>query len=325
MEGKSIEVTVRTPSRLHFSMIDIRGDLGRIHGSVGVAIDRPNIILKARLAPHIKVIGPRADRAEKFAEVIIKDSGVEGGAEIEVVTDIREHSGFGSGTQLGLAVGTALSELFGLSLTPEEIALKLKRSKRSGVGTYAFKYGGFIVDGGHRVDGIESLPPLLFRIDVPEDWLFVIGVPEIPRSRSGSLEINAFKRLEPPPLNVVGEISRLILVQMIPAIIEHDIISFGEAMTSIDHKFGESWLDVQGGLFSHQIIEAGVGFLLDIGAFGAGQSSWGPAFYGLADGETHAEEISWRLDDFLNSEGRHGKAFVAQPDNRGAVVTVMKE
>lgn len=306
-------------------MIDMRGDLGRIHGSVGVAIDRPNIILKARHASHLKVVGPRANRVKKFADAIIKDAGVEDGAEIEVATDIREHAGFGSGTQLGLAVGTALSELFDLGLTPEDIALKLKRSRRSGVGTYAFKYGGFIVDGGHRVDERESLPPLLFRMDVPEDWFFVIGVPEIPHSQSGSLENSAFKRLRPPPLSLVGEISRLILVQMIPAIIERDITSFGESMTSIDQKFGEFWLDVQGGQFSHPIIEAGVGFLLDAGALGVGQSSWGPAFYGLADGENHAEEISRRLDGFLNSESRRGEAFVARPDNRGAVVTIKKE
>lgn len=316
---------MRTPSRLHFSMVDMLGDLGRIHGSVGVAVDRPNIILKAMLAPHLRVSGPRAERAKRFAEVILEDSEVEGGVEIELVSDIREHSGFGSGTQLSLAVGTAISELFGLSLTTEEIALKLNRSMRSGVGMYAFKYGGFIIDGGHRVDRREGLPPLLFRADVPEDWRFVIGVPEITQRLSGNMENTAFKRLEPPPASLVGEISRIVLVKMIPAILERDIKAFGEAMTSIDYKFGEFWLDVQGGRFSNPFIEAGVGFLLEAGAFGVGQSSWGPAFYGLADGEVHAEEISRRLYRFLNSNGRHGEAFVVRPDNRGAVVSVTKD
>ncbi len=47
-----MRVKVRTPSRLHFSMVDLRGDLGRIFGSVGVAIDRPNIVLEAEpIAP----------------------------------------------------------------------------------------------------------------------------------------------------------------------------------------------------------------------------------------------------------------------------------
>jgi len=41
-------------------MIDMRGDLGRIHGSVGVAIDNPSIVLKAKEASSIDVKGPRA-------------------------------------------------------------------------------------------------------------------------------------------------------------------------------------------------------------------------------------------------------------------------
>jgi len=71
LEREGIEVTVKTPSRLHFSMIDMRGDLGRIHGSVGVAIDNPSIVLKAKEAPSINVKGPRADRVKAFAETLL--------------------------------------------------------------------------------------------------------------------------------------------------------------------------------------------------------------------------------------------------------------
>jgi beta-ribofuranosylaminobenzene 5'-phosphate synthase len=322
VEGLGIEVTVRTPSRLHFSMIDLRGDLGRIHGSVGVAIDRPNIVLRARAAPEVRVGGPRAERMRAFAEAILDGSGVKGGAELELVSDIREHSGFGSGTQLGLAVGTALSELYGLRLSTEEIALKLDRSMRSGIGTYAFKHGGFIVDGGRRVDRKNGIPPLLFRSDIPEDWLFVIGLPSIAQDHSGAAEDDAFRRLEPPPEELMGEISRLILMQMIPAILEEDIAAFGGAMTGVDFKFGEFWEDVQGGRFSHPDIEAGVNFLLEEGAYGVGQSSWGPAFYGLVEGEGQAREVTGKLERFLNSGGRRGEAFYVRPDNKGAIVTI---
>jgi beta-RFAP synthase len=325
MEEQAIEVTVKTPSRLHFSMIDLRGDLGRIHGSVGVAIDRPNIVLKARNATEVKAEGHRAKRMKAFANAILDGSGVEGGAELEIVSDIREHSGFGSGTQLGLAVGTALSELYGLALSTEEIALKLGRSMRSGIGTYAFKHGGFIVDGGRSVSHKNIIPPLLFRSDVPEDWLFVTGLPSIDQSHSGIVENDAFRRLEPPPESLIGEISRVILMQMIPAIIDEDIVAFGGAMTAIDFKFGEFWKEVQGGRFSHPHIEAGVDFLLENGAYGVGQSSWGPAFYGLVEGEEQAQTLTGKLERFLNSRGRIGEAFYARPDNKGAVVTVGEE
>jgi len=301
-------------------MIDMRGDLGRVHGSVGVAIDKPSIVIKAKEAQSIEVKGSRANRVKEYAEALLSSSGISGGVSIEVLSDILEHSGFGSGTQLALAVGSALSEIYNLNMKPEEIAMKLNRSKRSGIGTYAFKHGGFIVDGGHKANSGEGIPPLLFRADVPDSWRFVIGVPEIPVNTHGSVETNAFKKLEPPPATLIGEISRTILMQMIPAIIEEDIVSFGDAMTSIDFKFGEFWLEIQGGRFSHPLIEDGIGFLAENGALGVGQSSWGPAFYGLSEGESEAQKLCTNLESYLNENGKKGKTFVAKPDNRGAVV-----
>jgi len=325
MEGRSIEVTVRTPSRLHFGIVDMRGDLGRIHVSVGVAIDRPNVILKASPASEFISKGPRAERIIQYAKKILEDSEVEGGAEFNLISDIPEHAGFGSGTQLALAVGAALSKIFGLDLGVEEMASKLNRSRISGVGTYAFKHGGFIVDGGHCLERPNSVPPLVFRSDVPEDWLFVIGVPEINSGLSGMNEREAFSRLDPPPEGLVGEVSRIVLIKMIPAILERKIEAFGEAITALDYKFGEYWIKVQGGRFSHPVIEEGVELLIGAGAYGVGQSSWGPAFYGLVDGEEQARRVVKRLSKFLTVDGRRGKAFYARPDNEGAVIKVAEK
>jgi beta-RFAP synthase len=317
-----MRVKVRTPSRLHFSMVDLRGDLGRIFGSVGVAIDRPNIVLEAEPAPHLTTSGFRMERVRKFAETVLEKLGVTGGAKINVVSDILEHSGFGSGTQLALAVGTAISEIYGLDQTPESLALLLNRSRRSGVGTYAFKHGGFIVDGGHRVGTTGDIPPLIFRHDFPEDWLFVIGLPDTAPGSSGKFEVDAFKNLEPPPTVLAGDISRILLMQMIPAVLEEDTEAFGTAMTSLDLKFGEHWKEVQEGLYSSPVIEEGVEFLLETGALGAGQSSWGPAFYGLVQGEGRAEDVRSQLEGFLNEGGRRGTAFAVHAQNEGAEVTV---
>jgi beta-ribofuranosylaminobenzene 5'-phosphate synthase len=57
---------------------------------------------------------------------------------------------------------------------------------------------------------------------------------------------------------------------------------------------------------------------LKSGSYGAGQSSWGPAFYGLADGEKHASKLTESLNIFLNSQGRRGAAFFTKADNKGA-------
>jgi beta-RFAP synthase len=316
-----MEVTVRTPARLHFGIIDMSGDLGRIYCSVGVAIDRPNIVLRAKPAEKITASGSRAERVKEYAEKILE--GLSQGAQLEVLRDIPEHVGFGSGTQLTLATGSALSRLFSLGLTTEEIAEKLQRGQRSGVGTYAFKTGGFIVDGGHATEHPEGIPLLIFKADVPEDWLFVVGLPSLSQRISGERENEAFRQVPRPPSEAVGKAARAVLVQMLPSIMERDIKVFGEAMTMLDSTFGESWATVQGGKYSHPLVGAGINRLLDEGAYGVGQSSWGPAFYGLVEGEAEAERVSQSLQEFLDENGG-GEAFYAKANNHGAEITVRR-
>jgi beta-RFAP synthase len=316
-----MEVTVKTPARLHFGIIDMRGDLGRIYCSVGVAIDRPNIILRVKPAEKITVSGPRAERVKEYTEKILEGHGL--GAQIKVLRDMPEHVGFGSGTQLALATGSALSMLFNLGLTVEEIAEKLQRGQRSGVGTYAFKTGGFIVDGGHATEHPQGVPPLIFKAEVPEDWLFVVGLPNLSQRINGERENDAFRQVPKPPPETVGKAARAVLVQMLPSITERDIKSFGEAMTALDSTFGESWTTVQGGKFSHTLVEAGINHLIEEGAYGVGQSSWGPAFYGLVESEAEAKRVSQRLRRFLEEKGG-GEAFYARANNHGAEITVKR-
>ncbi len=202
-----------------------------------------------------------------------------------------------------------------------ELAQRLGRSRRSGVGTHAFMKGGFIVDGGRPVDNPDMVPPLVFRAEVPEDWRFVIGLPKIKDRVSGSRENKAFKRLEPPPRSLVAEVSHVVLLQMIPAVIEGDIEAFGESMTAMDSMFGDYWVKIQGGRYGHPRIEEGVNHLLAEGAYGAGQSSWGPAYYGLAESESHAVRLRDGLQAMLDETGG-GDAFYSRPDNKGAQIRV---
>jgi beta-RFAP synthase len=322
MGVQNIEVNITAPSRLHFGIIDMRGDLGRIHGSVGVAIDYPNLCLKAIKSDTLKVRGSRVERVSEFARIIMREYCNQEAVEIEVLSDIPEHMGFGSGTQLALSVGEVFSRLYNLHLTTTDIATLLGRSKVSGIGTHAFQHGGFIVDGGHKLSDSDSVPPLVFRTDVPDDWYFVIGIPEINIGHSGLKEQNAFKELEPPPARLVAEVSRIVLIKMIPAILEREVEAFGEAMTSLDAKFGDYWALVQGGRYSNKRIEHCVNYLLNEGAYGAGQSSWGPALYALAEGKSHANDLLESLNTFFDSKEEKGRAFVTQANNRGANVVI---
>ncbi|MBD3206761.1 hypothetical protein GF319_10530 [Candidatus Bathyarchaeota archaeon] len=320
MERGILKVTITTPSRLHFGIIDLRGDLGRIHGSAGVAIDTPNIVLEAERSNELLAHGERAERVIRFASEIFDQTGLKGGVEFTLNSDIPEHRGFGSGTQLALAVILAIKKLYGLNIDLFAGAKILERSRRSGVGAHLFLHGGFILDGGRKINEVDVIPPMLFRGDIPKDWRFVLGVPEINLRVAGKEEDNAFKKLEPPPEELIWRISHTVLLEMLPGIIEEDIQVFGRSMSKMDSIFGDYWIKVQGGRYGHPFIYKGVNFLLDNGAYGAGQSSWGPAFYGLAQDQKHAEQLSNGLRDFFEDEHIAGNSFISKPQNTGAIV-----
>jgi beta-RFAP synthase len=316
-----MKLNISTPARLHFGIIDMRGDLGRIHGSVGVSIEKPRLVIDIEESSKTEIIGARSSRAHEIIETYMKTYDIQSGITLTIHEDIPEHSGFGSGTQLALAIGTGLRTIFDLGLSIEDIAVKLERSRVSGIGTHGFIRGGFIVDGGHSTKNRDSVPPVIYHQDFPEDWKFVICIPKINKGFSGEQEQNAFKELEPPPAETIASVSRIVLLQMIPAIIEKDIQLFGDAMTRLDTMFGDYWEEIQGGTYSHPRIEECVNYLLQNGAYGAGQSSWGPALYGLVDGEKQANKLLDEMNYFLNADSNTGSAFVTSVDNTGAQVT----
>jgi len=237
-----------------------------------------------------------------------------------VLSAAPEHVGLGSGTQLALGVGLALAKLNGLDIPAEELAEALGRGEVSGAGTYAFKLGGLVVDGGKRPGG--GLPPLVARVEIPRRWRFVIGLPGRGRGLYGDAERRAMER-------VVGRCgaalpataARIVLMKLLPAAAEGDIHSFGEAVNMLEQVVGRMFSAVQGGVFRDPVVEEGVSEMLRAGAAGAGQSSWGPAFYGVVEGDEDAEAVARRVEAVLRKHGG-GRALIARPNNRGASVEV---
>ena len=236
-----MKMRVSAPSRLHFGIIDMRGDIGRLHGSAGVGIETPRLVFEVEEAGETVITGARSDRAQVIIDNVLRDHGVNGGVHLDVQSNIPEHMGFGSGTQLTIALGTVLNSLFDLGMSYEEIVVGLGRGRRSGIGTHSFLHGGFIVDGGHAVDAPETIPPLIHRSDVPDDWLFVVCAPEINLGFSGKKETDAFKYLEPPPVEMIAQVSRLVLMQMIPSIFYLYMSGMRDGRGGETTIFGDYW------------------------------------------------------------------------------------
>src|SRR2546426_7708192 len=189
-------VFVEAPARLHFGVLDLRGDLGRRFGGVGAAVPSPSLLVEARPAPALSAAGPDADRALEFARRFAGHHGLAGagaGAHLVVHRAIPAHAGLGSGTQLALAVARALAELQGLPTEVTALARAVGRARRSAIGTWTFAHGGFVLEGGRKgEDG--AVAPLLARLPLPSEWRCVVVVPRGEPGLTGEEEAAALGR-----------------------------------------------------------------------------------------------------------------------------------
>ncbi len=316
-----MKVYVKTPARLHLGLIDLNGDLGRMFGGLGVGINRPNVILEAQPAEKLVATGEKNEQVKTIAERFLETYNIKSKVAIEVKQVIPEHAGLGSGTQLALAVATGLSRLFDVKASVQELAQAMGRGRRTSVGTTIFEQGGFVVDGGKSTSE-KRFPATIFRQPFPEDWRFVVAVPNVNKGLAKGEETSAFKALVPMKTEEAGKMCRLIMMKLLPALVERDIESFGEALTKLQIVIGDYFAEVQGGTYSSEAVAEGVLLMQKLGAYGAGQSSWGPAFYGVTQKEK-AKELEAKTKAFLK-KSMGGQVFIAKANNKGAYIKVTK-
>jgi beta-RFAP synthase len=305
-------VFVETAARLHFGVLDLRGSLGRWFGGLGAAAPAPTLLLSARHASSIQVNGPDGERAAGFARRFLSHHGVTAGACIQVHRALPPHAGLGSGTQLALAVARALAELHGLPTGAAALALACGRARRSAIGTWTFEGGGLVVEGG-RLRDREECGPLLARLAFPPEWHCVVAVPDAAPGVSGIDEAAAFASLTSPAEAEVAHVAHLVLMALLPALATADLPAFGRALTEIQEHTGRWFAPVQGGTFAAGASAALVRRMREWGVPGVGQSSWGPAVYGIVSDEQAGAELARQVRSWLGAKGSvHEGAFARE-------------
>jgi beta-ribofuranosylaminobenzene 5'-phosphate synthase len=319
---------IRTASRLHFGLLGWGPEAGRQFGGVGLMIDSPGIVLNVEPASSWKIDGLHAPRVVQLVDQLQAETRVAGltlrPARIRVESAPPEHVGLGVGTQLCLAVARTLLQLAGMNnVFVDELARWTGRGRRSGIGLHGFEHGGLIVDGGRRHEA--DIPPLLARLPFPETWSILVVRPPGESGLHGPAESRAFANLPPTTQDVTDVLCRLVLLEILPAVLERDLAAFGAALGELQARVGACFAPAQGGIYSTaqatQIVDA----LRDFGFVGVGQSSWGPTLYGfssLSEQElaAPAQQVRERfgLDDtavFLTRAANHGATFAV--DARG--------
>jgi beta-RFAP synthase len=307
---------------LHLGFLDLNGARGRRFGSIGLSLESPCIELSVRRAgPMFAAADTHVGREQQFAGLMRDRYNLPGDFQLQIARTIPEHVGLGSGTQLGIAVGVALARLYRLDLSIREIATVVQRGQRSGIGAGAFESGGFLVDGGKGSNDIP--PPIVSRIEFPSAWRIVLVLERANRGLHGESEAAAFQALPLFPDALASDLCRLMLMQALPALAEHDFERFGEAVGELQRVTGDYFAPAQGGRFTSPAVSQALAWFEGKGIAGVGQSSWGPTGFAIVDTETRA------MDLVRDAGARWGDAgplqfIICGARNRGADVEIVQ-
>ena len=268
---------IETPSRLHFGIVNINNLDYTLFKCAGCAIQEPRLIASFEENDELLIEGiNREELLERFIEYAKEFKKK---ARFRIINEIPSHVGLGSTTQICLSFSYALHYINKKYFDPYKESKKLKLGKISGIGIAAFLNGGFIIDTGMNKE--DDIATIEFRCDFPEDWVFVLVFNKnLKKGLSEEIEYEIIRKLPATRKENIAEMYYL-LQNMKDAIKEKDIENFGKSLTKFQYLVGFNFKEAQGGIFSSHTIQEYVDFLLKNGAYGAGQSSWGPIVYAL--------------------------------------------
>jgi beta-ribofuranosylaminobenzene 5'-phosphate synthase len=320
-----MDVRVSTGGRLHFGFTNLSLSHERLYGGLGVALREPRTVVTAAPAEGLHCDDADAREYARRAVSLLDVSG----AKVSVERRLPGHVGVGSGTQLALATLSAIGRVHGVEPPVRDLAPELGRGGRSGVGVATFEGGGFVHDAGHPTarfttsrpaDGDWTVPPVAAAHAVPEHWRFLLVLPALDPGRSGEAEDASMRAVvERADPTLSNRIAGVLMRQVLPAIATGNAETFGSAVEEVGRLNGAWYADEQGGTYRPPVGQLVATLSETTGVFGAGQSSWGPAVYGVTD-ETNADRAREAGEEALAEAGVDGRVQVVRGRNRGAVV-----
>lgn len=172
-------VEVSAPSRLHFGLLRFAQAAGPSYGGIGMMVDQPGLKIEVAAASEWDISGPSAARAEGLARRALQAFCPDQirALRIRLRALPPQHVGLGVGTQLSLALATAIRKVCDLpDIALSELAAAMGRAARSSIGSFGFLHGGLILELG-RMPG-STLGDMHRRQEVPSDWRVLLVTPK---------------------------------------------------------------------------------------------------------------------------------------------------
>ena len=292
---KKNTIQIITPARLHFGFLELNNNSGAF-GGIGLSIDKFNtkITLKKNIGEKFK--GKSLDKASFFLKKFCKKKRIKPNFFLNIKKATPPHIGLGSGTQLALSIGSAISQLNNINLDLEKIEKIQNRSLRSNIGLINFKQGGFLIDLKIKNKSFSKIDKVFF----PEDWRIIL-IKDTKQGLHGKNEINAFKKIRSfPKINHI-KLTDLVLFKIYPSLIENNFNEFSKSITKLQNIMGKYFHIFQNGMFSSSEVSDVLNFLRKENVSGYGQTSWGPTGFAFFSNIKKAEKMKLKLKKRFSS------------------------
>ena len=323
--ARTRRVRVCAGGRVHFGFCNLSLGHERLYGGMGVALDAPRLELTVERAEEIECDD---EAVRPYVERAVECLGVPG-ARVVAESSLPRHAGLGSGTPVALSALTGVGRAYDGDPNARELAPELGRGGRSGVGVATFESGGFVLDAGHPTArfttarparGEWRVPAVSARHEMPEEWRFLLVVPEAEAGRSDEAEDESMRAVvERADPEIADRVAGVVTRRLLPAIAEGAVERFGAAVEEVGRLNGAWYADEQGGVYRPPVGSVVAVLADDPAVFGAGQSSWGPTVYGVTDAE-RAEAARAAGKRALDEADVDGRVRVVRGRNDGAEV-----
>lgn len=329
-----MSVRVVAPCRLHFGLFHVPVD-GLTHypdgrpvrkfGGLGMMIDEPCVTVTALWSQHEGTTGSLSNRATNFLQSMGLDRPNDRSPLAVLADGPPEHVGLGVGTALGMALGRAVyhgilweewvvDNRSGSPESPaEQVAERVGRGKRSGIGVKGFSTGGFLIDEGKESDEDADIDGAKY----PSPWRIVLVRPPTPPTWFGDRERSAFARTRPADraLSLTERLRSLAYDTIVPAVRDEDFDTFAQSIFEFNRLAGEPFQDDQGGVYASPEVACVIDELMEMGAVGVGQSSWGPTVFAMCRDADEAEHLAAKARARFSSAT---EVIVTTANNTGA-------
>ncbi|TFH30568.1 MAG: hypothetical protein E4G98_01815 [Promethearchaeota archaeon] len=304
---------LRSPARIHMSLLDLNGSLGRIDGGLGFGLENPHFEIEFSdndAKPPSFQGDPEFHELFKSVYALLQKRFQipENQISVKMLNTMPLHIGFGSKTQLLLSFAQGICKIFQKEVSVGELTGLINRGGTSGIGYQVFEKGGFFVDLGHSFgpqgekitmtpSSNSKAPPALpfYHVDFPKQWKIFLIIPDVLPGASNQEEVDIFQHYTPINQDSIEKISHHLLFQLIPSLLTQDLPALADAVHFINsHGFKHIEISLQ-----HPIIRYIIHEIYEAEHLPVGMSSFGPLIYVIAD-QTHSfTDFQQKVENFV--------------------------